>query len=227
MKLIRLSSNLMTTLFTLTALSVGLGACSGGAVPGKGVDDTVQTFDDGFTAVADGLESIFTEDSPALRAIKNVVTDKNASIDQGFNCESGGTGTVSGTNNGDATSGTFDLAMNFQGCNGMTGAVSFSGDYEQDGTTLTLNIDFSEGSSPVNNTLQSSNTGCSGFFRDLDLFVVSSPDSAEATGTVYGGFRTNCLEPGGGVIVDCVWDTLDLNNNQQLADNCICSGEGC
>ena len=228
MKPCRFSLNWKSTLLTLTALSIGLGACSsGGSVPGKGVDDTVQAFDDGFTAVGDGLESIFTGSSSALRTIKSIAAEKNASFDQGFNCESGGTGTVTGTNNGDATSGTFDLAMNFQGCDGMTGDVSFSGDYNDDGTNLTLDIDFGGGSSMANNTLKSGSSGCSAFFRDLDLFVVSSDSSTEATGTVTGGFRSNCQEPGGGVIVECIWDHLDLNDNQLLADNCICNGEGC
>jgi len=215
-------SRISSLTLTLTALTLGLGACSSGdAVPGKGIDDTVQSFDDGFTAVGDGLEAVFTGEAPALRAAKAATFDGLA-----FNCESGGTGTVSGTTTGDASTGTFDLEMSFQGCNGMTGTVGFGGDYVDGGTNLQLDIDFTAGSSLANDTLSSS-LGCSVFFRDLLLDVTSAPDVPEATGTAFGAFRGNCVEPGGNVIVDCSWDNLDFNDNDLLASNCICSGEGC
>lgn len=212
----------LSILFALITLTVGFGACSSGdAVPGKGIDDTVQSFDDGFTAVGDGLEAVFTGDASALRSLKAATFDNLA-----FNCESGGTGTVSGTTTGDASTGTLDLEMNFQGCNGMTGTVGFGGDYVDDGNDLQLDIDFTAGTSLANDTLSSS-LGCSVFFRDLILDVTSAPDVAEATGTAFGAFRGNCVEPGGNVIVDCSWDNLDFNDNDLLAANCICSGEGC
>lgn len=209
-------------LTTLSALALGTGACSSGdAVPGKGVGDAVQSFDDGFTAVADGLESIFTGQAATLRSMKAATFDSQA-----FPCEDGGSGTVTGTLTGDATSGTFDLEMSFQGCDGMTGTVGFGGDYVDDGTVLQLNLDFASGTSTANDTLSSS-LGCSSLFRDLDMDVSSSAASPEAIGTVFGAFYANCLEPGSNVIVNCSWENLDFNDNDLLEQNCICSGEGC
>lgn len=208
------------------ALSGGGGwGCGGGAGGGNGADEvnvgsgTGEAAQDALTtldSVGDVVSTSLTVSTPT--ALTGSLS--GLSVDQHVHCD-GAQAAVTGTIDGDATGGTFNLDVSFNNCFSLDGTVGFSGSYTSDGETLDFSVGFD------------GDVGGSGCLLELDSLVysftasqgvIAAPLSESLGGTLTG----NCTEPNGTASLSCDWgEGIEIDNQAALIAACDCSGAGC
>lgn len=146
---------------------------------------------------------------------------KTAGVDQHVHCSSGGPAAVTGTIDGTSTEGTFDLAVDFNDCDGLDGDVDFEGTFATPDETADFEVTF---------TGSVGGNGCSLATDELEYSfsaetgVIAAPVLEMLAGSLTG----TCTEPDGSATISCDFtDGIDPDDTDAIEAACSCSGDGC
>lgn len=214
---------LLVPLLTMLGSLGGCGGTSGGGdggdvEAGSGSGDVP---DDAFQS----LDAVRTVVATSLNVAAGLIVAPSelpaSAVSQHVHCSNGSQASVTGSEDTSVSPGSFNLAVEMNGCEGVLGSLTFTGT----STTTTEEITFEGGFSGTVGGL-----GCLMTLDDLsytfsvDREMIAAPTSETVTGNLSG----DCSEPAGTATISCDFGTgIDPEETASFSTSCSCTGDGC
>lgn len=199
----------------------GGGGTTTGTGTGDPTADAVTTTNDTLTVAGEAMSSALSGGAGLTALTIDRVKNVAETVDESVACSGGGTASVSGTIDTTETSGTIDVEMAFDDCDGINGDLNLD-------ATLTLSETESETEFDFEMSFDGElgGNGCEVAFDELTMIlnIVIDGQDVSSSGSVDGSVSATC----GDDSVTCTFDSVSIDAGEDaFAESCTCTGDGC